>query len=175
MTGKIYASIFITLCAICLCCQSLYAQTQRELTLKALTHWDWIWQVNTNFLIYYHFDKDSVSILGYGRSSNPFYATHYPNEYECSYWGTYPYYLSDSVPSVFEYEKVGNVKCGRYWVVLSSDKNVLSVDEIIEFTGDCSIMNENDPRYKRVYKANKRRRLGKLMKKRSRSKKDKLR
>ena len=169
--------IFIFLmavCTLCFCSLSLHAQTQRELTLKALTRRDWIWQVNTNFLIYYHFDKDSVSILAYGRSINPFYATHYPNEYECSYWGTYPYYLSDSVPSVFEHEKVGNMKRGRYWVTLSG-KNILSVYEIIEFTGDRFILNDNDPRYKRVYKANKRTKLSKLMKKKSRSKKDKLR
>ena len=77
--------IFIFLmavCTLCFCSLSLHAQTQRELTLKALTRRDWIWQVNTNFLIYYHFDKDSVSILAYGRSNNPFYATQYPNEYE---------------------------------------------------------------------------------------------
>lgn len=102
--------------------------------------------------------------MAYGRSNNPFYATHYPNEYECSYWGTYPYYLSDSVPSVFEHEKVGNMKRGRYWVTLSG-KNILSVYEIIEFTGDRFILNDNDPRYKRVYKANKRTKLSKLMKK----------
>lgn len=46
-----------------------------------------------------------------------------------------------------------------------SGKNILSVYEIIEFTGDRFILNDNDPRYKRVYKANKRTKLSKLMKK----------
>ena len=59
----------MAVCTLCFCSLSLHAQTQRELTLKALTRRDWIWQVNTNFLIYYHFDKDSVSILAYGRSN----------------------------------------------------------------------------------------------------------
>lgn len=52
--------IFIFLmavCTLCFCSLSLHAQTQRELTLKALTRRDWIWQVNTNFLIYYHLIK----------------------------------------------------------------------------------------------------------------------
>ena len=47
--------IFIFLmavCTLCFCSLSLHAQTQRELTLKALTRRDWIWQVNTNFLIH---------------------------------------------------------------------------------------------------------------------------
>ena len=69
---------------------------------------------------------------------------------------------------------VGNMKRGRYWVTLSG-KHILSVYEIIEFTGDRFILNDNDPRYKSVYKANKRTKLSKLMKIKSRSKKDKLR
>lgn len=55
--------IFIFLmavCTLCFCSLSLHAQTQRELTLKALTRRDWIWQVNTNFLIYYHFQVSQV-------------------------------------------------------------------------------------------------------------------
>lgn len=50
------------------------------------------------------------------------------------------------------------MKRGRYWVTLSG-KNILSVYEIIEFTGDRFILNDNDPRYKEFIKRTKERSL----------------
>ncbi|WP_291587333.1 hypothetical protein [Bacteroides sp.] len=161
---------FVAVCTMYFCSPSLYAQKEGESTMASLTHRNWIWQCDKYSFVYIHFDRKIVMSALYARSSSRFLNTHFPNEYKCIRSEVYPYHLSDSIPSLiaFEYEKVGNIKRGRYWLTPVGGLIVPSVMEIVKVTKDSLIVKDNRSENKILFKRIKRKEFNKLINKKHR-------
>ncbi|WP_322932731.1 hypothetical protein VCM39_16875 [Bacteroides sp. CG01] len=157
--------IFIFLmavCTLCFCSPTLYAQKKGQSTMKSLTHRDWIWQCTDNMFIYMHFDKNAVTATMYSRSSWSF-NTHIPNRYNRLHSEFHPYYLSDSIPTVFEYDKVDNTKRGRYLVLPTRGIIMSPILEIVKVDKDSLVLRDNNSKNGTLYKAIKKKELNKLL------------
>lgn len=159
--------IFIFLmavCTLCFCSLNLDAQETGKTTIRSLTHRDWIWQCSDNIFIYMHFDKKTVTATMYSRSSWSWrFNTHIPNEYNSIHSESHPYHLSDSIPAVFEYDKVNNTKRGHYLVLPTRGIIMPSVLEIVKIDQDSLVLRDNYSKNETFYRAIKKKELKKMV------------
>lgn len=129
----------------------LYAQKLPKSVMESLIHGDWVWQVSTNFLVYTRFNHNEFTQLAYLPESDGLTNTCIAQ-----------YYLSDSIPTAFDYDKVGKNEDGRYWVV-SNGKSIPTVIEILEITKDKLVLRYNRSKVKMVFKRTKKKNLNKFL------------
>lgn len=141
--------IFLVVCVGCI--GDLCAQKQSKSIMTSLIHGDWVWQVSDNFLVYTRFDRNEFTELAYLPENDKLTDTYITQ-----------YYLSDSIPTVFDYNEVGKVEQGRYWVSPHGKTGPIVI-EILEVTKDKLVLKYKGSKDKMIYKKTKKKILNKLL------------